>query len=325
MPLIKSASPQAFKSNLKAEIASGRPRAQSLAIAYRVQRDAGRKGFADGGAVSFDTPLSAQEEMAFHKWKALNAPQDSGTDYDLRGAYKAGLAPAANGHWPDTFKKPNHPTFSNESIYAAQMPEAAGRWRGDEYVPPIVVNAERAGMKNGGAINVARRINFDAGGSVPFYARSAARNIERSGMVHSPTGGRSDQLPANVKSGSFVMPADSVSSIGGGNSMAGAAALNKLFKMAPGGATMPHPSMGGGMKIPTAGMMKGRKGFADGGETGAPVDISLSGGEFVVPVEKVAELGGGDVDRGHALLNQMVQHIRKKTIKTLRKLPKPKS
>ena len=182
----------------------------------------------------------------------------------------------------------------------------------------------RAKMKNGGAINVARRINFDAGGSVPFYARSAARRIEQSGMVHSPTGGRSDMLPANVRSGSFVMPADTISSIGGGNSMAGAAALNKLFKMAPGGAAMPHPAMGGGMKIPTAGMMKGRKGFADGGDIGVPTDVSLSGGEFVVPPEKIAEIGGGDLERGHALLTKMVEHIRKKTIKTLKRLPKPK-
>lgn len=209
MPLIKSASPQAFKSNLKAEIAAGRPKNQALAISYRVQDDAERRG-------------------------------------------------------------------------------------------------------------------FDAGGSVPFYARSAARNIERSGMVHSPTSGRSDQLPANVKSGSFVMPADALSGIGAGNSMAGANALNKLFKMGPYGAAMPHPKMGGGMKIPTAGMMKGRRGFADGGDVGQPVDIALSGGEFVIEPSKVAEIGGGDIERGHALLDKMVQHIRAKTIKTLKRLPKPK-
>lgn len=85
----------------------------------------------------YETKLSSGDEANFQKWKAQYAPKDSGVDYDLRGAYKAGLKPSAeNGHWPDTFKKPNHPTFSNESIYAKDAPEKAGSWNGDTYVPP---------------------------------------------------------------------------------------------------------------------------------------------------------------------------------------------
>lgn len=45
MPLQKSSSPEAFKSNLKAEIAAGKPQKQALAIAYRVKRE----GRASGG------------------------------------------------------------------------------------------------------------------------------------------------------------------------------------------------------------------------------------------------------------------------------------
>lgn len=145
-------------------------------------------------------------------------------------------------------------------------------------------------------------------------------------MVHSPTGGRSDMVPTKVQKSSYVIPADIVSGIGGGNSMAGANGLSKMLSMGPFGTSMPHPH-GAGMKapaIPTAGMMKGRKGFADGGDVGEPVDIQASGGEFVVPVTAVAQIGGGDVERGHALLDAMVEHIRKQTIKTLKRLPKPK-
>ena len=40
MPLKKSASKAAFKANLKAELDAGKPKAQSLAIAYSVQRKA---------------------------------------------------------------------------------------------------------------------------------------------------------------------------------------------------------------------------------------------------------------------------------------------
>lgn len=40
MPLKKSKSKAAFKSNLKAELAAGKPRAQALAISYSVKRKA---------------------------------------------------------------------------------------------------------------------------------------------------------------------------------------------------------------------------------------------------------------------------------------------
>lgn len=83
----------------------------------------------------FNTKLSQSEEKAFVDWKQQYAPNDSGADYDLRGAFKAGLTPGENGHWPDTFKKPNHPTFSDESIYAKDAPERAGHWFGDTFTP----------------------------------------------------------------------------------------------------------------------------------------------------------------------------------------------
>ena len=93
--------------------------------------------FASGDAVttSFDTVLSPEDEQKFQTWKQRYAPNDSGEDYDLRGAFKAGLTPGSDGHWPDTFKKPNHPTFSNESIYADAAPDRAGHWEGKQFVP----------------------------------------------------------------------------------------------------------------------------------------------------------------------------------------------
>ncbi len=168
------------------------------------------------------------------------------------------------------------------------------------------------------------RVGVASGGTppIPFYARSGARALEHAGMVHSPTGGRADKVPASVGHGSYVLPADTLSGVGGGNSANGAAAFNKLFKMGPYGATTPHPSGGGGMKMPTAGMMKGRKGFADGGDVPS-VPVVVSGGEFVIPPEKVMEIGGGDLDHGHQILDKMVMHIRKQTKQKLGKLPKP--
>ena len=43
MPLVKSASKGAFRTNLKAELAAGKPKKQSLAIAYSVKRRAATK------------------------------------------------------------------------------------------------------------------------------------------------------------------------------------------------------------------------------------------------------------------------------------------
>ena len=43
MPLIKSKSDKAFKSNIKAEIKAGKPQKQAVAIAYAVKRRAPTK------------------------------------------------------------------------------------------------------------------------------------------------------------------------------------------------------------------------------------------------------------------------------------------
>jgi len=43
MPLVKSKSPKAFETNLKAELKAGKPKKQALAIAYATQRAAAKK------------------------------------------------------------------------------------------------------------------------------------------------------------------------------------------------------------------------------------------------------------------------------------------
>jgi hypothetical protein len=44
MPLKKSASKEAFRKNIKAEVQSGKPVKQAVAIAYSVKREASKKG-----------------------------------------------------------------------------------------------------------------------------------------------------------------------------------------------------------------------------------------------------------------------------------------
>lgn len=43
MPLVKSASPKAFRANVKTEMAAGKPQKQAVAIAYSTQRAAAAK------------------------------------------------------------------------------------------------------------------------------------------------------------------------------------------------------------------------------------------------------------------------------------------
>jgi len=62
---------------------------------------------------------------------------------------------------------------------------------------------------------------------------------------------------------------------------------------------------------------------AHGGQaTGVP--IVAAGGEYVVTPEQVRQIGGGDIDMGHRVLDAFVKRVRKELIGTLSKLPGPK-
>lgn len=114
------------------------------------------------------------------------------------------------------------------------------------------------------------------------------------GPIHSPVAGRTDHLPMHVASGSYVIPADIVSAMGEGNTMAGFRVANALFS----------------------------GGLGDG-DTGA-VPIVAAGGEYVIAPAVVARVGGGDMDVGHTNLDEFVKTMRANTVKTLKALPGPK-
>jgi hypothetical protein len=127
------------------------------------------------------------------------------------------------------------------------------------------------------------------------------------GPIHSAVAGRTDHLPMHVPSGSYVIPADIISSMGEGNTMAGFRVAKKIF-------SRPVNYMTGNPGI---------EAFAEGGRAGT-VPIVAAGGEYVIHPEDVFYLGGGDLDSGHHELDKFVKMQRAKTVKTLRKLPGPK-
>lgn len=79
-------------------------------------------------ASGYNTPLNAQQQVAYTKWRA-NLPQNlqNTSDYDLQGAFLGNAEQSARGHLTDTWKKPNHMTFSDGSEYSSQA-EQGGHW-----------------------------------------------------------------------------------------------------------------------------------------------------------------------------------------------------
>ncbi len=54
------------------------------------------------------------------------------------------------------------------------------------------------------------------------------------------------------------------------------------------------------------------------------VPIAAAGGEFVVPPESVAHIGGGNLKVGHTRLDEFVLKSRQKLAETTKSLPGPK-
>lgn len=82
----------------------------------------------------YNTPLNSQQQTSFDKWadqkKATTGkdPRNDRYDYDVNGYFLSGKATDPRGHATDEFKKPNHPTFSNESIYNGKDGNYGGQW-----------------------------------------------------------------------------------------------------------------------------------------------------------------------------------------------------
>lgn len=79
----------------------------------------------------YNTKLSAGDEAKFQEWAKDHPKLASTYDYDARGFFKAGAGEAANGHGSDEFKKPNHPTFSDQSKYHGVDGNEGGKWGKD--------------------------------------------------------------------------------------------------------------------------------------------------------------------------------------------------
>jgi len=94
-----------------------------------------------GANIKSYNPRLAAKDASFQKWYSKNTlegqnkiPYTEKLDYDYFSFYKNSGTGSIDNHFPDTYKRPNHATFSNESIYS--IPEnTGGSWNGDKFIP----------------------------------------------------------------------------------------------------------------------------------------------------------------------------------------------
>ncbi len=91
-----------------------------------------RDVFSEDYSEKFNTVLSPDEEEKYQVWATENHREKDVYDYDLRGAWKelqsGTMSEDERGHLGDKYKKPNHPTFSDQSIYSGQDGVTGGVW-----------------------------------------------------------------------------------------------------------------------------------------------------------------------------------------------------
>ena len=141
-----------------------------------------------------------------------------------------------------------------------------------------------------GIMRGAQPTSLLAHGGVPHKYREASPKGHNPEFITGLTGyyasgrgtGQSDDIPAMLHDGDYVMDADTVASFGDGSSKAGAQVMDRFHHM------VPHKMS----------------------EGGSPVPAKIADGEYVFPESFVTALGGGDNKLGSKLLDTMREELR---------------
>lgn len=135
------------------------------------------------------------------------------------------------------------------------------------------------------------------------YARGVEpvyfENYAEGGAIRGFGKGQQDNIPKNLKEGSYIIDASTVSDIGDGASDAGIKELDRYFS-----------------RIPSHGMRNEAK--------GGYIKAMVSNREYEIPPEKVTAIGRGSNEKGSQILKKFVSEVRKKKRSCGQKLP-PKS
>jgi hypothetical protein len=314
MPLKKGKSQKTVSTNIRELVHSGRPQKQAIAIALDVARRSNKN---IGGGITGDVsdPLGINPNTKA-KVAAANAAQMMGAPVDPMGQPATGGAPMG-----EAGTGPAGSPVMNQMI-ANQIPDSRGdggsNFGGqDSSGTAGGVQSDPSGGAQGpsmGGIGEGTSGLYASGGKA-FAEGGPATTKVHVGPIHSPVAGRTDHLPMHVPSGAYVIPADIISAMGEGNTMAGFKVANTIFSKLP---------YMGGLPGEDAQLGLPAKGKAAGGSIEEAVPIVAAGGEYVVSPDEVRRIGEGDLDRGHQELDLFIKLMREKTIKTLKTLPGPK-
>lgn len=190
----------------------------------------------------------------------------------------------------------------------------------------IAENKSRENMKRGGKLGVMRALKLHEPHPV-----QATHVPHFGGLINGNTPGRTDNQNISVKPNSYIIPADVVSGLGQGSSLAGGKALDSITGVTPNKV----PGVGSNIGLPAAAKMPGH--FSNGGDSHR-VKIVVASGEYHIPAENVEMIGKRAHDSaghknasreqhiktGHKILDAFVKNRREKTIKEMKNLPGPK-
>jgi hypothetical protein len=220
---------------------------------------------------------------------------------------------------PGTMKLPTDPGFGKTT-----SPSQGSPW----WTRSEARSGTHAGFQYGGDIGMGMGLSSAAG-----EQRYPDQQFD-SGLIGGGGFGRTDRLPLSVAAGSHVLPADVVSGLGQGNTLAGAKVLEASLATGPWGMRIPHEDRGHGPpRAPTVpSFLQPQAGGGDPHST----SILAAAGEIVVPSRDVVALGERAIaqglgkkgqsaaDVGHDLLDRMIHNVRQFNIAWLQKAPPPK-
>lgn len=138
--------------------------------------------------------------------------------------------------------------------------------------------------------------DYERGVSPEYFNYDLKDRHAGGGPIKGEGKGQQDNIHKNLKDGSYIIDASTVSDIGDGSSQAGSQELDKYFS-----------------KIPS---MRGEN-YANGGF----IKAMVSNDEYEISPEKVTALGKGSNEKGAKILDKFVKEIRQKKRTSGEKLP----
>jgi len=251
----------------------------------------------------YNTPLSPENEQRFSNWVSQTQSK-YGVDlrpdldtYDLRGYWLNGghgdeAFRSRKGHAPDTYKKPSHPTFSDESIYhgkpdANGVPQYGGTWRktadGTDYLAPHNPNANQIvgpALRIGGNALLAQ-----AGG----FSAALTGSLEKVGLSIPGSSKVASDFAQRATKRASAIPTNTVDSWGDAKSVDDK--LNYLGSKATTYAVKNSPQLLATVAVPGTGLAR----FMVGTARAAPATIAQAIGDTAN--EKGGALSFGDYGR----------------------------